>query len=371
MESLEGRLVLSSLTVTSAADSGPGTLRAAIAQAQAGDTITFSPRLDGQTIRLTSGELAIGQSLTIKGPGAGLIDVDAGGTSRVFDVTSASATVTISGLTISGGNSEDGGGILDQGGTLTLTGDTLSKDEAIGVNPGDTVQGGAVEVTDSGTLTVSSSSFVKDLAQGAAGANGGTAPINGTGGDGDGGAIFADVGTSLTVTGCTFTGNQAIGGAGGSGGGGFENGSGGNSNGSAIDTSGVAFSVTDSTFKGDLGLGGAGARAWQPSHTPRMAPEAAPMARSTSGHPQPPASFTFSGDTFSGEQAIGGAGANSMGPGLAIYGGEGGYAGGLINNDNGIPDMTIQNCTFTHNVAQAGAGGTSDYGGEGGNGAGR
>ena len=171
LESLEGRLVLSSLTVTSAADSGPGTLRAAHCPGrQAGDTITFSPRLDGQTISLTSGELAIDQNLTIKGPGAGLIDVDAGGTSRVFDVTSASATVTISGLTISGGNSEDGGGILDQGGTLTLTGDTLSKDEAIGVNPGDTVQGGAVEVTDSGTLTVSSSSFVKDLAQGAAGA---------------------------------------------------------------------------------------------------------------------------------------------------------------------------------------------------------
>ena len=176
LESLEGRLVLSSLTVTSAADSGPGTLRAVIAQAQAGATITFSARLDGQTIGLTGGELAIDEGLTIKGPGAGLLDVDAGGTSRVFDITSASATVAISGLTISGGNSEDGGGILDQGGTLALTGDTLSKDEAFGINPGDTVQGGAVEVTDSGTLAVSSSSFVKDLAQGAAAPTGAPRP---------------------------------------------------------------------------------------------------------------------------------------------------------------------------------------------------
>ncbi len=168
LESLEDRLVLSTLTVTSAGDEGPGTLRAEIGDAQAGDTIKFAASLDGQTISLTSGELAIGQNLTIKGPGAGLLDVDAGGTSRVFDVTSASAAISISGLTISGGNSEDGGGILDQGGTLTLTSDTLTNDQAIGVNPGDTVQGGAVYITDSGTLTVKSSRFVNDLAQGAA-----------------------------------------------------------------------------------------------------------------------------------------------------------------------------------------------------------
>jgi hypothetical protein len=370
LESLEGRLVLSSLTVTSAADSGPGTLRAVIAQAQAGDTITFSSRLDGQTISLTGGELAIDENMTIEGPGAGLIDVDAGGKNRVFDISSASATVTISGLTISGGNSEDGGGIVDQGGTLTLTGDALSKDEAIGVNPGDTVQGGAVEVTDSGTLNVSSSRFVEDLAQGAAGANGGTAPVNGTGGDGDGGAIFADVGTSLTVTGCTFISNQAIGGAGGAGGGGFENGAGGNGNGSAIDTSGVAFSVTDSTFKGDLALGGAGATGLAAQPYTFNGTGGGASGTIIIGSLIADSPFTFSSDTFSGEQAIGGAGANSTGPGFANYGGAGGGAGGIINNNDGMLDMTIQNCTFTHNLGQAGAGGSSDFGGEGGNGSG-
>ncbi len=323
-EPLEGRLVLSSLTVTSAGDNGPGTLRAAIADAQAGDTIKFAASLDGHTIHLTSGELAIGQDLTIKGPGAGLLDVDAGGTSRVFDVTSASATVTISGLTISGGNSEDGGGILDQGGTFTLASDTLTNDQAIGVNPGDTVQGGAVEVTDSGTLAVTSSSFVNNLAQGAAGANGGTAEINGTGGDGDGGAIYADVGTSLTVKGCTFIDNEAIGGAGGAGGGGFLNGWGGNSNGSAIDTSGVAFSVTNSTFTADLGLGGAGSPGLQAQPYTENGLGGGANGTINIGSLAASAPFTFSGDTFSGEQAIGGAGANSMGSGFAIYGGQGG-----------------------------------------------
>ena len=53
LEALEARLVLSTLTVTSAADSGLGSLHAAIAAAGSGDTIVFAPSLDGQTIRLT------------------------------------------------------------------------------------------------------------------------------------------------------------------------------------------------------------------------------------------------------------------------------------------------------------------------------
>ena len=297
-------MVLSTLTVTSAADSGQGTLRSAIASTQTGDTIKFSSKLDGQTIQLTSGELAIGQNLTIEGPGAGRFAVDAGGTSRVFDVTSATATVTINGLTISGGNAEDGGGILDQGGALTLSGNTLANNQVIGVNPGDTVQGGGVEVTDSGSLIVKASTFVNNLAQGTVGANGGNAPINGTGGDGDGGAIYADVGTSLNVTGCTFSDNQAIGGAGGTGGAGFVNGSGGNGNGSAIDTLGVAFSVTNSTFTGDLGLGGAGSTGLQVQPYTDNGYAGGANGTINIGSPVASSSFTFSGDTFSGEQAI-------------------------------------------------------------------
>jgi hypothetical protein len=65
LEVLEDRTVPSTLTVTSAADSGTGSLRAEIAAAQSGDTINFAPSLAGQTITLTSGELAINKSLTI------------------------------------------------------------------------------------------------------------------------------------------------------------------------------------------------------------------------------------------------------------------------------------------------------------------
>ena len=69
LEGLEDRTVLSTLTVTNALDSGAGSLRAAIKAASSGDTIVFASSLNGQTITLTSGELAISKSLDIEGPG--------------------------------------------------------------------------------------------------------------------------------------------------------------------------------------------------------------------------------------------------------------------------------------------------------------
>ena len=57
------------LQVKTANDSVPGSLRAAIDGSNPGDTITFAPSLDGQTIALTGGELMVSHSLTIVGPG--------------------------------------------------------------------------------------------------------------------------------------------------------------------------------------------------------------------------------------------------------------------------------------------------------------
>src|SRR6266850_1934247 len=75
LELFEGRDVPSTLTVQNNHDSGAGSLRHEIAHAQDGDTIIFDSSLNGQTITLTSGQLAINKSLDIEGPGAGRLAV--------------------------------------------------------------------------------------------------------------------------------------------------------------------------------------------------------------------------------------------------------------------------------------------------------
>jgi hypothetical protein len=60
--------VAGAVTVTNTDDSGPGSLRQAISDAQLGDSIDFALTTPA-TITLTSGELVITKPLTIAGPG--------------------------------------------------------------------------------------------------------------------------------------------------------------------------------------------------------------------------------------------------------------------------------------------------------------
>jgi hypothetical protein len=53
------------LIVTTAADSGAGSLRDTIVAASDGDTIQFAAALNGQTITFTSAQLLIEKNLTI------------------------------------------------------------------------------------------------------------------------------------------------------------------------------------------------------------------------------------------------------------------------------------------------------------------
>src|SRR5215470_11221061 len=111
LEQLEGRLVLSAFHVTTLADGGAGSLRDAVARAnaQAGaDVIVFQEGLTG-TIALTGGQLDLTDDLTINGPGADKLTVSGGNASRVFPVE-AGETVSLSGLTIIGGKAGSGNG---------------------------------------------------------------------------------------------------------------------------------------------------------------------------------------------------------------------------------------------------------------------
>ena len=104
IESLEDRRVLATFMVTNLDDAGTGSLREAIADAntQAGaDEIVFQAGLAG-AIHLASGELSIGDELSIIGPDDGSITVDAGGLSRVVNVGGGAST-ELRNLTVRGG----------------------------------------------------------------------------------------------------------------------------------------------------------------------------------------------------------------------------------------------------------------------------
>src|SRR5262245_25997935 len=102
---LEDRTVPSTFTVENLADSGPGSLRQAVLDANANpgaDLIRFAPAASGGTIARTGGELGLTGDLTIDGPGAERLTVSGNHASRVFEVP-AGVTVTIDGLTIRDG----------------------------------------------------------------------------------------------------------------------------------------------------------------------------------------------------------------------------------------------------------------------------
>lgn len=91
------------LTVTTDADSGPGSLRAAVAAAHPGDTVTFASNLILVPIKLTSGEILIDKDLTIRGNGSAFTTIrrEAGSPDfRIFNIAGAGVDVTIDSVTV-------------------------------------------------------------------------------------------------------------------------------------------------------------------------------------------------------------------------------------------------------------------------------
>jgi hypothetical protein len=153
-------------TVTTLADSGAGSLRAAITSANAAagaDTISFT--VSG-TIGLGSSLPTITDSLAISGPGQGQLTVSGSNTFQPFFISSG-PVVSISGLTISGGRCDlatcaAGGGALYNAATLTLSGVTITGNSAT-----DTHGGG---IYNAGTMTLDGST-VSSNGAGATGGN--------------------------------------------------------------------------------------------------------------------------------------------------------------------------------------------------------
>jgi hypothetical protein len=186
--------------VTNTNDNGPGSLREALADAHDGDTINFDPALNGRTIGLKTGELVIDKDVIINGPGPNLLGVvrSLQTSFRIFHVMPGS-TVTIAGLTISGGDGgdQDGGGILNDHAMLTIRDSTVSGNRAHYAGGGiynDLSNGG------SATLTIMNSIVSDNVA--------GFSDIGGGGGEG-GGIYNGYSGGTLMITNSSVRDNYA------------------------------------------------------------------------------------------------------------------------------------------------------------------
>lgn len=159
--------------VTNCDDDGAGSLRATIAAAASGDTIDLSA-LTCATISLTTGYIGIPQDdLTLIGPGAANLAIDAGSTSGVLRHTGA-GTLSIAGLTISHGTyagPTPHGGCLYSAANIELTNSTVANCEVDG--SGTMALGGGIFTE--GDLTLASSTVTGNVvhAVGAAAHGGG------------------------------------------------------------------------------------------------------------------------------------------------------------------------------------------------------
>src|SRR5882757_7417388 len=146
------------ITVTNTNDSGSGSLRQALAEANDSDTIDFDPSLKGQTISLTSAELVINKSITVSGLGPNLLAVSRAQNAPAFRIFNLipGRSVTIQGLTVSNGLAPEfgcGGGILDEGSSLSLINCTVSSNSTDGTGGGICADANATITIDSSTLS--------------------------------------------------------------------------------------------------------------------------------------------------------------------------------------------------------------------------
>jgi hypothetical protein len=189
---------LATFTVTNTQNDGAGSLRQAIAQANAAagsDTIEFdtssgSPFADTtpDQISLTSGEIAITEALTIVGTGANLLTISGENTSRIFNI-SAGATTSVSGLTLANGvgslsGAVAGGGAILSAAALSIADSVFTNNQA---NFFGFAAGGAI--LSQGTLTIVDSTFSNNSS------------------DAEGGAIFHAASAVVTMSNSTFSGN--------------------------------------------------------------------------------------------------------------------------------------------------------------------
>lgn len=187
-------------TVSTNLDSGPGSLRQAVLDANASassDTIVFAiPIVDCPSVVCTIAvgpEMTIANngSLTILGTGSNRLTIDGGGSDRIF--YSNGATFTVSGVTLTGGDgigaspAANGGAIFVNGGTTVIRNVYFTSNVV-------SASGGAVFYNGGANHRIENSTFNANTA---------------FGNFARGGAIVLENNASMTVLNSTFAGNSA------------------------------------------------------------------------------------------------------------------------------------------------------------------
>jgi Domain of unknown function (DUF4347) len=205
--------LLATFAVTNVNDSGAGSLRQAIIDANGAagaDVINFTGLFTDTApdiITLTSGQLEITGDLTISGTGAPLLTISGNNASRVFQVN-PNVNAAIGGVTITQGKADVGGGVLNNGGSLAVVNSTFSSNVATQVGGG---------LFNSGAMLVNGGSFISNSASlfgggiynlGGLEARNSTFNLN-QAQQQNGGAILNEAGALLTVDNNIFSRNTA------------------------------------------------------------------------------------------------------------------------------------------------------------------
>ncbi len=217
-------------TVINTADSGPGSLRDAVATAVAGDTIRFDSSMDMIPITLTSGEITLNRDLVIignlaassgqmtpkgigaQGPPPATI-ISGNNNSRIFNISS-NINIELSGVLLTGGFISNSGGAIINAGTLDIMSSTIL---------GNTASSGGGGVLNVGTATTTftnttiSGNSAEDDGGGVFNTGAATATFNNTtivgntckGTFSDGGGVFNTGAATATFNNTTITGNTA------------------------------------------------------------------------------------------------------------------------------------------------------------------
>ena len=279
-----------------------------------GDTInipagTYTTSIAGAGENLNaSGDYDLNRSMALLGAGAPTTIINGGGLDRVFHITGA-YTVSITGVMITGGSAAGsnypGGGVSNNGGTLTVNNSIISGNTATVFN-----YGGGIHTAASGTLVVTNST------------------ISGNSGYGGGGVISSG---PLTLTNSTVSGNTSV------------------DNGGGIYHGGASASLVNSTISGNRAPGYGGG-VYNQTGGRLTVTDSTIIGNTSTG-----STYNYGGGIYNNDAATVTITRSTISGNTATNASAHGLGAGLFNN-SGTATMTVTNSTISGNTADMGGG---------------